>query len=174
MKCVTVYWALVQFRTEPMTDGIKRCWCGAINMVWSWCMHSTSRWCVRLGPCALFLFFYSVSHSGRDAHPPREGARRACDFVNGKTATQFGGFWLHIKPKNKALLSWPLLIHFMTYESILTTDGSIRICISYVRCTVAAGRRDLEEFHRISAGKYSICQIFDINRDFSVTYDRCT
>ena len=31
----------------------------------------------------------------RDAHPPREGARRACDFVNGKTATQFGGFWLH-------------------------------------------------------------------------------
>ena len=33
--------ALVQFRTGPMTDGVKRCWC----------MHITSG-CVRL--CALF------------------------------------------------------------------------------------------------------------------------
>ena len=66
----------------------------------------------------------------------------------------------------------------MTYESILTTDGSISfrvlIAISYVRCTVAAARQDLEEFHRISAGKYSICHIFDINRDFTVTYEHCT
>ena len=42
------------------------------------------------------------------------------------------------------------------YESILTTDGSIRIAISYVRCTVAAARQRLSwytdgishEFHK--------------------------
>ena len=64
--------------------------------------------------------------------------------------------FVHSITKNKALLSWPLLIPFMTYESILTTDGSIRIAISYVRCTVAAARQRLSwytdgishEFHK--------------------------
>ena len=64
--------------------------------------------------------------------------------------------FVHSITKNKALVSWPLLIPFMTYESILTTDGSIRIAISYVRCTVAAARQRLSwytdgishEFHK--------------------------
>ena len=42
--------------------------------------------------------------------------------------------------KNKALLSWPLLIPFMTYEWILTTDGLIS---SYVRTSKSRRYRDI-------------------------------
>ena len=47
---VGVGWALVQFRTGPMTDGIKRCWC----------MHSTKSTVMMV--CATVTVCFSVSH----------------------------------------------------------------------------------------------------------------